>query len=246
MKSANLKVPTNLLLASLPAQSRSAFLSDCESMDFAFGQVLCEPGEAIRHVYFPIDGFISLVTTLDDGSRLEVGIVGDEGLVGASLVLGVKTSSQQALVQGTGSALRISAVAFERHCNYNARTRLGLSRYVAVLMRQLALTAACTHYHAVEARLARWLLLTRDRAHSNQFRLTHELLSYMLGVRRVGITQAATALHSRGLINYSRGDIDIRDGRGLERAACGCYQQAVDMYQQILGTRLALREIRTQ
>jgi CRP-like cAMP-binding protein len=113
-------------------------------------------------------------------------------------------------------------------------------------MSQLALTAACSHYHMVEARLARWLLLTRDRAHSNQFHLTHQLMSYMLGVRRVGITQAATALHTRGLINYSRGEIDIRDGIGLEKAACRCYRQATDMYEQTLGSKRKVREKKPQ
>jgi CRP-like cAMP-binding protein len=208
--------------------------------------VLCESGQRIRHAYFPLDSFISLVTTLADGSRLEVGIIGDEGMLGTSLILGVNTSSQHALVQGAGTALRISAAAFERHCKRSIVLRLGLSRYVHVLMSQLALTAGCTHYHVVEARLARWLLLTRDRAHSNQFHLTHELLSYMLGVRRVGITQAATALHKRGLINYSRGEIDILDGNGLETAACRCYREARDMYEQTLGSKHAAPEKQLQ
>ena len=240
MTISNRAAPTNRLLAALPASSRLPFLASCEDVELTFAQVLCETDERIRYVYFPLDSFVSLITTLADGARLEVGIVGNEGMLGVSLVLGVNKASQHALVQGAGSALRISAAAFERHCKQSVALRLGLARYVYVLMRQLSLTAACTHFHVVEARLARWLLLTRDRAHSNQFHLTHGILAYMLGVRRVGITQAATALHERGLIDYRRGEIDILDNAGLEQAACGCYQQAIDMYEQTLGSKRSL------
>ncbi|MES1190386.1 MAG: Crp/Fnr family transcriptional regulator [Steroidobacter sp.] len=246
MTSSNSVRPANHLLALLPLKNRDKFLASCETVELAFAQVLCESGQRISHVYFPLNSFISLVTELADGARLEVGIIGDEGLVGMSLILGVNLSSQHALVQGAGSALRISAEAFERHCQQSVQLRMGLTRYVYVLMRQMALTAACTHYHLIEARLARWLLLTRDRAHSNQFHLTHEMLALMLGVRRVGITQAATTLHERGLIDYSRGKIDIRDAIGLEWAACGCYRQATEMYEQTLGRKRNLFEKQRQ
>lgn len=241
MSSSNLPAITNRLLQTLPSRSRSGFLASCERVDLKFAQVLHEPGDRTRHLYFPLDGFISLITTLDDGVRLEVGMVGDEGLVGTSLILGINTSSERALVQGAGAALRISTTAFERHCRHDVAIRSGLCRYVHVFMRQLAVSTACAHYHMVEARLARWLLLTRDRAHADQFQLTHEFLSYMLGVRRVGITQAATALHERGLINYSRGKIDIRDSDGLERAACCCYRQAENIYKETLGPKRKTR-----
>lgn len=201
-----------------------------------FADVLCEPDKRIDHVYFPIEGFISLVTTLDDGARLEVGIVGDEGMAGASLVLGVDVSPQHVVVQGAGTALRMSAASFRRHCRQNGELHACLDRYVHVLMRQLAQTAACTRYHLVEARLARWLLMSRDRAHRDQFHLTHEFLAYMLGVRRVGVTQAARGLHEQGLINYSRGDITILDNAGLERTSCRCYERGNKMYEQTLGS----------
>ena len=230
---------SNRLLVRLPANARQRFLASCDQIEMSFEQVLCEAGEPIRHVYFPIDGFISLVTQLDDGSRLEVGIIGNEGMLGTSLVLGVDDNSHHALVQGAGTALRMKAADFTRHCQNSMALRLGLGRYVYVLLRQLALTAACTHYHVVEERLARWLLLTRDRAHSDTFHLTHQLLSFMLGVRRVGITRAATALHARGLISYVRGNIVILDGAGLELASCRCYHQASDMYERILGASRA-------
>ncbi|MBC7982695.1 MAG: Crp/Fnr family transcriptional regulator [Candidatus Obscuribacterales bacterium] len=235
LKVSKYAAPENRLLAALSVRSRQQFLADCELGNLSFGEVLCESGDQIRYVYFPVDSFISLVTTLDDGARLEVGIVGDEGMLGTSLVLGVNISPQHALVQGAGTAWRISAVDFRRHCQQNDLLRKLLNRYVYVLMCQLAQTAACTRYHVVEARLARWLLMSRDRAHSNQFDLTHQFLAYMLGVRRVGITHAASSLHARGLINYSRGEVDILDGAALEEASCGCYQQGNEMYERTMG-----------
>jgi CRP-like cAMP-binding protein len=216
-------------------------MASCDRVELKFAEVLCQAGEQIRHVYFPLESFISLVTALDEGEKLEVGIVGDEGMFGVSLALGVNISPQHALVQGAGPALRMSAASFLRHYKQSQALRQVLNRYVYVLMSQVAQTAACTRYHLVEARLARWLLLTRDRAHSNKFRLTHEFLAYMLGVRRVGVTQAASSLHERELIKYSRGAITILNPAGLEKASCRCYQQGKDMYEKTLGPRRGAR-----
>jgi CRP-like cAMP-binding protein len=227
--------PENRLIAALPERERRGFLASCDRVELTFAEVLCASGERIRYVYFPIEGFISSVTVLGDGARLEVGIVGNEGMLGTSLVLGVSVCPEHALVQGAGTALRMSAAAFVRHCERNAVLRSSLTRYVYVLMRQLAQTAACTRYHLVEARLARWLLMSRDRAHSDQFHLTHEFLAYMLGVRRVGVTQAATSLQQQGLIDYRRGAITILDNTRLERASCPCYRGGNEMYLQTLG-----------
>lgn len=234
----------NRLLATLPVQTRRQFLASCELVQLGFADVLCEPGEAIRYVYFPLDSFISLITTLDDGARLEVGIIGDEGMLGTALILGVNISPQHALVQGAGSALRMSATLFRNHYKRNAKLRQILNCYLYVLMSQLAQTAACTRFHLVEARLARWLLMTRDRAHSDRFQLTHEFLAYMLGVRRVGITEAASSLHARGLINYSRGGIIILNNAGLEKASCQCYRRANTMYEDTLGVRRKAKQLR--
>jgi CRP-like cAMP-binding protein len=237
MKLSERKVTTNQLVAALPAPVRQQFIKGCELVTLDFADILCESGEEIIYVYFPVDSFISLVTRLDDGSRLEVGIVGDEGMLGMSLILGVKISSEHAVVQGAGSALRMRAGTFSKLCKDNLLLRQAMNRYVYVLIKQLAMTAACTHYHVVESRLARWLLLTRDRAHSDQFRLTHEFLAFMLGVRRVGITEAAKGLYEQGLITYSRGDITILDGKGLENASCRCYRQGNAMYDRSAGVR---------
>lgn len=229
--------PTNRLLDALPGRRRRQFLADCERVELDFAQPLYEPGMLIRHVYFPVDGFISLVTSVDDNVQLEVGLVGNEGMLGVSLVLGVDVSSGHAVVQGPGSALRMDAAPFRRHCKDGAALRGNLHRYVHVQIAQLAQMTACTHYHRVEARLARWLLMTRDRANGDHFHLTHEYLAFMLGVRRVGITQAASALQRRGLVSYKRGDISILDGAGLEEASCGCYGAAKRMYDKTMGMR---------
>jgi CRP-like cAMP-binding protein len=231
----------NRLLAALPQRSRQQFLASCDQVELRFADVVCKLGEKIRHVYFPTESFISLVTALDDDARLEVGMVGDEGMLGASLALGVSRSPQHALVQGAGAALRMSAATFARHYRQDAVLRQRLSRYVYVLMRQLAQTAACTSYHLVEARLARWLLMSRDRAHRDQFHLTHEFLAYMLGVRRVGVTHAASSLQEQGIIDYSRGAITILDNTGLEKASCACYREGNTMYTQTLGSPRAAR-----
>jgi len=232
-------VLTNRLLDALPERRRRRFLADCDRVELDFAQVLYESGQRIRHVYFPLDGFVSLVTSIDDGVQLEVALIGNEGMIGASLVLGVGVSSGHAVVQGPGSALRMGAAAFRRHCKDDTALRNSLHRYIHVLIAQLAQMAACTHYHHIDARLARWLLMTRDRAHGDHFHLTHEYLAFMLGVRRVGITQAATALQRQGLVSYKRGDISILDGAGLEKASCGCYGAGKKIYERTMSASAA-------
>jgi len=225
----------NRLLTSLPARVHRRFMAGCKQVRVEADEVLCEAGNEISHVYFPTNSFVSLVTRLDDGARLEVVMVGDEGMLGIPLILGVNQSVQQIVVQGAGSAWRMPAAQFTSLCLDSVALRLSFTRYIYVLMRQMALSATCTHYHVVEERVARWLLLTRDRAHSDKFHLTHELMAVMLGVRRVGITEAAMSLHTRGFITYSRGDITILNVTGLEGASCRCYRDAQHIYDQTLG-----------
>jgi CRP-like cAMP-binding protein len=210
-------------------------LAACERVDLVFADILCRSAERVEHVYFPIHSFISVVAPLDGHAALEVGMIGNEGMLGVTLALGVDVSPLHALVQGSGPALRMTASRFRRELQASPALQGGLNRYLYILMRQLAQTAACTHFHVVEARLARWLLMTHDRAHSDAFHLTHEFLGHMLGVRRVGVTKAATSLQNQGLISYNRGDITVRYRRGLENASCECYAADMQTYDRVLG-----------
>jgi CRP-like cAMP-binding protein len=232
------------LLAVLPRGGRQRFLANCDRVALTLNDTLAEPGEQIRHVYFPTSGFISLIVALNNGTQLEVGIVGNEGMLGSTLALGVSVSPQRAIVQGSGTALRMSLADFRRHCRQDAKLRERLAQYIYVSMRQLAQMSACTRYHQVEARLARRLLMSRDCVGANEIHLTHEFLASTLGVRRVGITQAARALQARGLIRYSRGDITIVDGAGLEARSCECYGRANQIYELALDSLRARTYVR--
>jgi CRP-like cAMP-binding protein len=225
----------NRLIAQLPRRDRVSLLAACEPVPLELGSVLCEPGKPTRHVYFPDEGFISLVTAIEGEPALEVGMVGREGMLGAQLVLGVGAAPLYALVQGAGTAQRMQAAPFRRELLRSQALQRMLNRYLYVLMAQLATAAGCTRFHGVEPRLARWLLMSQDRAHSDRFHLTHEFLAYMLGVRRVGITGAASDLQRRGLVHYRRGDITVLDRAGLEAAACSCYAADQDGYKRMLG-----------
>ena len=227
---------TNRLIAALPRRSQRRLLASCEQVDLQFAAVVCVEGKPLEDVYFPTDSVISLVAVLADGARLEVGIIGNEGMLGTSILLGVNVSPQRAIVQGSGQALRMSAVAFRRHCKQDIDLRDVMNRYVHVLMEQLAQTAACTRYHELESRLARWLLMTRERVGDNHFNLTHEFLAYMLGVRRAGVTHAARSLNARGLIDYRRGAITILDPARLQKASCPCYARGNRIYARTLGS----------
>jgi CRP-like cAMP-binding protein len=220
----------NSLLAALPRKSYLRLLPGLTPVELVFGDVLYEPGSPIRDVYFPSQSLVSLLTLVNGHLALEVGLVGREGMVGFPLALGIGVSPVRALVQGAGPALKMSAARFRTELRASPPLQRELHRYVHAMMAQISQTAACNRFHVVEARLARWLLMTRDRVRSGEFRMTHEFLSHMLGVRRVGVTEAASALQRQKLIEYSRGSISILDHPGLEAAACGCYEIVKDMH----------------
>jgi len=227
--------PANRLLTVLPPKTRNLVLKNCAQVELAFTEILNEPGERIRDVYFPIDSFISLIKPTDKRGSLEVGLIGDEGMHGISILLGVNISPLHAVVQGKGTALRISATHFRRELARSPALERVLKHYLYVMTDQLAQAAVCCRYHMLEERLARWLLMTQDRAHSNAFHVTHEFLAYMLGVRRAGVTKAATALQVRKLIRYSRGNITILNRDGLESASCECYALDNAIYLRTIG-----------
>ncbi len=224
----------NHLIELLPRKDRLRLLAQCERVQMALGAVLCEPGKNTRHAYFPTEGFISLVTPIDGKPALEVGMVGREGMLGAQLALGVTASPLHALVQGPGVCWRIASAAFRSELAASTALRSTLQRYVYVLMRQLAGSAACLRFHMIGPRLARWLLMSQDRARSDHFHVTHEFLAYMLGVRRVGITTSAGVLQRAGLIEYHHGELHVLDRAGLESAACACYAEDCQAYAAVL------------
>jgi len=226
---------TNHLLAALPRKDREQLLANCEQVELIFAEVICLAGETIPYVYFPTGSFISLMAPINGGENLEVGLIGNEGVFGITLMLDVDVAPFHALVQGAGSALRITATSFLRELDQSHALQLKLNRYLYVSMSQLAQRAVCTRFHVVEARLARWLLMTQNRAQSDTFHATHTLMAYLLGVRRVGITKAANSLQKQKLINYQRGDITILDRTGLEAASCRCYRIDNETYERILG-----------
>lgn len=213
----------NRLLRDLPRAQYQSMESHLEPVELRFGELLYDVDAPIEHVYFPNDTVISLLTEVDTHRALEVGLVGPEGMLGVALAMGATSSTVRALAQGSGSAMRLKSTVFLREFRRGLSMQRQVLLYAHALMSQIAQTASCNRFHALEPRLARWLLMTRDRVGSDHFYLTQDFLSAMLGVRRVGVSAAAHALKARHLIDYSRGNIEITDGPALEAVACSCY-----------------------
>jgi CRP-like cAMP-binding protein len=230
-----LKPPENHLIARLPSKDRARLLKACVSVPLRLSDVISKGGNSISHVYFPVAGFISQITLMGGKPVLEVGMVGREGMLGAPLALeGTATDPLYSVVQGAGTAWRMTAREFRAELARSKSLRKGVDLYLQVMLAQLTTSAACLRFHPIGPRLARWLLMTQDRAGSDRFLMTQEFLAFMLGVRRAGITNAATGLQRQGLIRYSRGEITVLDRPALIAAACDCYIADRKTYRKLL------------
>ncbi len=235
MQTASMQGVVNRLCEILPKRQRVRLQILCEPVELEFGAVLCEPSQRYEYVYFPLNGFISLVTSLHGHSRLEIVLIGNEGMLGASVKPGTNRAPMRAVVQGAGSGL----MPFQEALRVSPALRRLMHSYLYVQMNQLSRSSACLSFHEIEPRLARWLLMTHDRAHADCFYLTHEFLADMLSVRRSGITIAAGSLQSRGLIHHRRGEITVLHRAELEAASCDCYLALIDYYNASFGARPA-------
>jgi CRP-like cAMP-binding protein len=214
----------NQLLAALPKKDYQKLQRHLEEIPLVFEEILYQPNVLISDVYFPISGIISLLAAVNGRATLEVGLVGKEGLLGLAIFMGVNSSQNRAVVQGAGSAMKMKAAAFRKECSNGGVLPRLLGRYSHSLLTQVTRSAVCNQFHLVDARLARWLLMTHDRMGDDEFQLTQEFLSNMLGVRREGVSRAAGDLQKRKLIEYSRGRLKVLDRAGLEAVSCGCYE----------------------
>ncbi len=214
----------NRLVESLPQKQRSSLIARSEPVDLVFGEILCEPEQPFRFVYFPLGGYVSLRRLIDGGRPLEMDLVGNEGMIGATLALGVNSAHLQGLVQQAGPALRMGAGQLRRQLRDCPALLRTVKTYLHGVLGQFSSTAACIHFHEIDRRLARWLLMTHDRAHADHFHLTHKLLADTLGVQRSAVTIAAGELRRKAIISYSRGEITILDRSALEAVSCGCYE----------------------
>ena len=225
----------NRILAALPREVIDRLRPQLGPVALGFKQVLYEPNQPISHVYFPCSGVMSMITILDDDTMIEVATVGNEGFVGVPIFLGATSMPGQAFCQVPGEAFRMEVGAFQRASESVGELREVLRRYVQGLFNQIAQSAACNRVHSIDERCARWLLMTHDRVGADTFPLTQEFLAQMLGVRRTGVSAAASILQKAGYVRYSRGVMTITDRAGLASAACECYRVVQDEYDRLLG-----------
>lgn len=225
----------NLILSSLPMDVRNHVLSKLEPVSLSYSEVLYEIDDPVNYVYFPTGGLVSLVSTTREGQSLEVGVVGCEGYVGLPISLGDSVSPHRMIVQAEGTALRVKIGVFKALCDQHGPLQEILHRYAQLLIREITQSALCICFHQLEARFCRWLLVCQDKVKSDEFHLTQEFLADMLGVRRAGVTVAAGAIQSLGLIRYNRGHITIVHRKGLEAASCECYGIIREAIKKYLG-----------
>lgn len=223
----------NLLMHRLPKAARQRLLDQCEPFELVLSAELSGRGEPLSHAYFPLSGFISLVIDVDTYPALEVGMVGHESMLGSELLLGLAKTPWRALVQGPGHSLRIAADALRQECIASPALRQVIQTSLLVRLHQQTLASACERFHAIGPRLARWLLMSQDRAQADTFHVTQEFMALMLGVRRVGVTVAASEFQKKGLITYHRGELTVQNRPGLEAQACGCYAADRQIHREL-------------
>lgn len=224
----------NNLINALPKEMRELVLAKAEMVDLTLSQIICVFEKPVASLYFPIDGFISITQSIDQHPPLEIGMIGREGMLGAEVILGSMTNPFGALVQGSGSAWKMDANDFLSHLQNIPEFKIIVNNYLTVRINQLGLSAACEHFHEIGPRLAKWLLMSQDRAHSPTFQMTHEFIALMLGVRRVGITTTAADFRRRGLIEYHRGEMKVLNRSALKAEACSCYQKNRKIYSDFI------------
>jgi CRP-like cAMP-binding protein len=225
----------NQLFASLPEAERERWQAELELVELPLGQVLCESGDKMSHVYFPTTAIVCLLYVMEDGSSAEISVVGNEGLVGIALFMGGDSTPSRAVVQSAGTAYRIKASTVKDEFDRSSAVLHMVLRYTQALLTQMAQTAVCNRHHTLDQQLCRWLLLSLDRLPGSELLMTHELIANMLGVRREGVTEAALKLQASGLIRYSRGRINVLDRPGLEGRTCECYGVVKKEYDRLLG-----------
>ena len=224
----------NGLIAALPAEDYARVAPELERVPIGLGQALYESGMSLRHVYFPIDSIVSLLSAMEDGATAEIAVVGNEGIVGVSLFMGGETTPGRAVVQGAGHAYRMRSEKLKEEFRRAGAMQSLLLRYAQALLTQMGQTAVCNRHHTLDQQLCRWLLLALDRLPSQELIMTQQLIANMLGVRREGVTEAAGKLHRAGLIDYHRGHIDVLDRAGLEARVCECYTVVKREYDRLL------------
>jgi CRP-like cAMP-binding protein len=221
-------------LAALPGPIGDRWAPHLESVELRLGEVLHESGATPSHVYFPTSAIVSLLYVMENGEAAEIALVGDDGLVGVSVFMGGESTTSRAVVQSAGHALRLKAQQLMDEFNQNGPVLHLLLRYTQALITQMAQTAVCNRHHSLDQQLCRWLLLSLDRLEGNELVMTQELIANMLGVRREGVTEAASKLQREGLIRYARGHITVLDRAGLEKSTCECYAVVQREYQRLL------------